>query len=75
MMLCSSVTVGVHDAQKDLVCLYPIVRKNENRCRAPDFARIIMKTYPKRSTVMGGEEGGVCIGPAMLEMARGFEPQ
>jgi hypothetical protein len=32
-------------------------------------------TYPKRSTVMGGEEGGVCIGPAMLLMPRVEGPQ
>ena len=28
-------------------------------------------TYPNLSTAIGGDEGGVCIGPAMVVMARG----
>ena len=33
-----------------------------------------MKTYPNLSMVIGGEEGGVCIGPAILDNPK-FPPQ
>jgi hypothetical protein len=45
---------------------------------AAQLSKVILRkfsTYPKRSTVMGGEEGGVCIGPAMLLMPRVEGPQ
>ena len=34
----------------------------------------VIKTYPNLSMVIGGEEGGVCIGPAILDIPR-FPPQ
>ena len=35
--------------------------------RNPVITRVLVLTYPKRSIDMGGEEGGVCMDPAMVK--------